>query len=112
MPGHSFSKAERLRKKPEFLAARQGGTRYFTKSFIIYIRPNDLGIRRLGISASSKVGKAVKRNRIKRLIREVFRLNKESFPPSVDIFIIAKRGINPEGYFEVEAELMGFLKKI
>lgn len=50
---------------------------------------------RLGIAASRKVGPAVQRNRIKRLIRESFRLNRELFPGNADIVIVVKRGVNP-----------------
>ncbi len=109
---YSFSKTERLRKKKEFLLVREEGKRFFTDSFILNIRSNGLGIRRLGISVSSKVGCAVKRNRIKRLIREHFRLNKDTFPPSADVLIIAKRGITVEGLSGVERELQGLLKKL
>jgi ribonuclease P protein component len=110
MSKYSFTKKERLQKNKEFLAARKEGRRYLTKNFILYIRPNGLEIIRLGISVSAKVGGAVKRNRIKRLLREFFRLNKEAFPHSSDIIISAKYNICLERYIEVEEELKGFLK--
>lgn len=106
----SFTKKERLQKNKEFLATRKEGSRHLTKNFILYIRPNGLEITRLGISVSTKVGSAVKRNRIKRLLREFFRLNKEIFPHSSDIIISAKYGVSLERYVEVEEELRGFLK--
>lgn len=105
MRPYSFSKAERLLKKKEFLEAKREGKRLYTNHLTIFIRPNAMGIRRLGLSVSGKVGGAVKRNRIKRLLREFFRLNKGCFPPSVDIFILVKPGFAPSGYSEVEAEI-------
>jgi ribonuclease P protein component len=51
---------------------------------MIYL-PNAESYNRLGISVHRKTGNAVRRNRIKRLIREVFRLNRGLFPPSCDI---------------------------
>ncbi|MFQ5586606.1 MAG: ribonuclease P protein component [Thermodesulfobacteriota bacterium] len=112
MSRHSFTKGERLRKSREFLLTRNEGKRFQTKSFILYILHNELNITRLGVSVSSKVGGAVRRNRIKRLLREFFRQNKELFPPSTDVMIVAKRGIALQGYGEVERELTDLLKSI
>ncbi|MFQ5329455.1 MAG: ribonuclease P protein component [Thermodesulfobacteriota bacterium] len=105
MTGHSFTKEERLRKGREFILTRNEGRRLKTKSFILYVRRNGLEVTRLGLAVSSKVGGAVRRNRIKRLLREVFRQNKRLFPPSTDVMIIAKRGMTLNGYDEVEGEL-------
>ncbi|HKK52704.1 MAG TPA: ribonuclease P protein component, partial [Myxococcota bacterium] len=49
------------------------------------------GSRRLGITASRKVGDAVRRNRFKRRVREWFRRNREELPPSLDLVVIARR---------------------
>jgi len=105
MVGHSFTKEERLRKSREFILTRNEGRRFKTKSFILYVRHNGLEVTRLGLSVSSKVGGAVRRNRIKRLLREVFRQNKSLFPPSADVMIIAKRGMTLNCFDEVEGEL-------
>ena len=53
---------------------------------------NSLGRRRLGISAGRKAGNACARNRIKRRLREYFRLNREKMPPETDMVFIARTG--------------------
>ena len=48
----------------------------------------------MGIAAGRKVGSAVWRNRIKRLIREAFRLERSEYPDSADIVVVVKRGLD------------------
>lgn len=110
MRQHSFTRAERILKAKDFAVVRKQGKRLPGKGFIIFINANNLGLRRLGLAVGSKVGGAVKRNRIKRLLREFFRLNKEAFPMSADIFISVKPGFSPGGYGELEKEFqdLGF----
>ncbi len=59
----------------------------------------------MGLVVGRKVGGAVSRNRIKRLIREFFRLNKEKIPESSDLIVLAKKDIRIKGYREVFDEL-------
>ena len=65
--------------------------------------PND--VKRLGITVTKKVGNAVVRNRLKRLIREFFRRNKVLFPAGYDVVVMAKKNIPPLTYQETEREL-------
>ncbi|MEK6598716.1 MAG: ribonuclease P protein component [Deltaproteobacteria bacterium] len=104
---YSFTKAERILKNKDFISVRKQGKRLASKGLVLFLKTNNLGIRRLGLAVSSKVGGAVKRNRIKRLLRELFRLNKDAFPPATDIFISVKQGFNPGCYRDVEKELQG-----
>lgn len=69
------------------------------------LRKNNKDARRLGLVVGRKVGGAVSRNRIKRLIREFFRLNKEKIPESSDLIVLAKKDIRIKGYREVFDEL-------
>jgi len=101
----SFTKEERLLKPEEFARVRKTGKRLSTKSFTFYLLPNDLAIKRLGLAVSSRVGGAVKRNRVKRLLREFFRLNKALFPESTDILVTVKTLEQIKGLADVEAEL-------
>lgn len=57
---------------------------------VLYARKNRTGINRVGITVSKKLGKAVIRNRVRRRIREAYRLNEEKFLPGWDIVIVAR----------------------
>ncbi|MFH1090059.1 MAG: ribonuclease P protein component [Pseudomonadota bacterium] len=89
---YGLAKSGRLRKRKDFLAAsRQAGVRLETRSFLVLLRPNNLPQSRLGVTVSKKIGKAVVRNRIKRRLREFFRLNRPRLPEGYDYLIIARK---------------------
>ncbi len=60
---------------------------------VLYIAENDCGYRRLGVSVGRACGKAVVRNRLKRLLREAFRQSQESIPDGFDYLLM----ISPKG---------------
>jgi len=57
---------------------------------VLYARPNRLGVNRVGITVSKKLGHAVVRNRVRRRLREVYRLHEERFLPGWDIVVVAR----------------------
>ena len=57
---------------------------------VLYARPNRLNTNRVGITSSKKLGHAVVRNRVRRRLREVYRLNEELFAPGWDIVVVAR----------------------
>lgn len=101
---YSFSKYERLRKRPEFIALSQAGKSFHTAHFIIVWCDVATCHARIGITVSRKVGKAVVRNHIKRLIREYFRLNKINFKKA-EYNIIAKKGAERLLFQDIHLEL-------
>jgi len=104
----SFPKTERLLKRKDFVSANQGGKRFFTKHFLIILSRNGLGITRLGVTVSKNTGNSVTRNKIKRLIREYYRLHKAHFPPGYDVVISARKGAGELNYWKTKEELDGF----
>lgn len=77
--GEGFPKDARLRNSAEFRVVYASGKRYDGRLFSAFVRPNETGRHRLGITASRKVSRrAVDRNRLKRLLRETFRLSAET----------------------------------
>jgi len=106
MTQFGFRKAERLLKRKEFLAvSRDARGRFETGNFLILLRPNQLPQTRLGVTVTKKVGPAVTRNRIKRQVREFFRLNKEALPPGQDVLVIAHRSAAGLDHHLVQEEL-------
>lgn len=100
----SLAKSERLLKSQDFATVRKDGKRFHTRSFTVFIQPNALGKRRLGLSVSARVADSPGRNRIKRLLREFFRLSKDAFPDFSDILISVKTVDNIKGYRDLEEE--------
>ena len=90
---YSFTKADRILKRHEFLALAKSGRRIQNENFIAVFAPGRHDRSRLGVTVTKKVGQAVKRNRIKRLVREFFRLNRQIISGAWDINIIAKNQI-------------------
>ncbi len=106
---HTFGKHERLRRRKDFELTFRHGSRRHTKNFTIILRPNALQFSRLGVTVGKKVGNAVKRNRVKRCLREFFRLHKHKLPPSHDLVIIAKKDAATLAYHDVREELAAVL---
>jgi ribonuclease P protein component len=84
-----FGKAARLRRRREFLAVKERGTRLHAGDYVILAAPNERGRARIGLTVSSKVGGAVVRNRVKRWLRESFRAIAGELP-AVDLVVIAR----------------------
>jgi ribonuclease P protein component len=105
----SFRRYERLRRRKDYELAFRHGSRRHTQNFTIILRPNSLKFSRLGVTVGKKVGNAVKRNRVKRCLREFFRLHKHKLPPSNDLVIIAKKDAATLAYNDVREELAAVL---
>ncbi len=89
---YAFKKNERLRRRSEFSALFKSGKRIHSEYLTVILSTNTSDVRRLGLVIGKKVRKeAVRRNRMKRLLREFFRLNKHRLSASQDILIVARK---------------------
>ena len=96
---------ERLKKSWEFQRSYSKGKKYWDTYFVIYVvRTKNLQTR-LGITVSKKVGKSVIRNRMKRLIREAFRLLKPKLLPHYDIVVVGRKAASGLSAQQVEVSL-------
>jgi ribonuclease P protein component len=103
-----FTKKERINLPQDFRRVMKSRRRVTSKNFILFIQENRNVFHRLGIVVKKEVGPATFRNRIKRYIREFFRLHKHRIEGSFDIVLLVKKGCLINRYKEVEEELRGF----
>ena len=106
--------SESLKKNRDFQKVYSNGRSFANRYLVMYILENGSSGNRLGISVSKKVGNSVVRHRIKRLIKESYRLNEDSFLSGYDIVVIARVTANKISYFEMESALLhlGRLQKL
>lgn len=105
MKPFSFGKADRIRTQAEYRFLSKNGARFRTPVFILIYRSGAFPHRRLGLTVSKKVGNAVTRNRIKRSVREHFRLNRSALPAGLDINIIARQPAGKIGAAAIRSHL-------
>ena len=91
--------------------SREARARIDTPGFRILTRPNGLHQARLGVTVTKKVGSAAIRNRIKRHVREFFRLHKHLLPTGRDYLVIAHRRAAESDHYLVHKELMVLLHR-
>lgn len=103
-----FGRESRLLKRREFSETLLKGRRFRGEMLEFTYLPNGGRISRLGLTVTRKTGKAARRNRIKRLLREAFRLNRSHLTESVDLVIRVNPKNPPVKYSEVEAEFLRF----
>jgi ribonuclease P protein component len=109
MKSFPFPKEIRILKHSDFIRRSKTDRKMAFPHFLVIIKPNHLGRTRLGLTVGKKAGGAVRRNRIKRLLREFFRRFNNKLPPSQDIIIIALKGSDPLTYQKVVEELTPLL---
>ena len=106
MARNTFRKADRLLTSREFSDAVRSGTAHRTRELTVHIRPNGLGRPRLGVSVGRRFSKrAPERSRMKRLVRESFRLNRERLPQA-DIVVVPRSDCGLDSLSQVTRALL------
>ena len=104
--GATLPKAARLRTDREYRDVVHKGERTSTPHFTVYRDDRASGHAMIGVSVGKRVGNAVARNRLKRLVREVCRLNADAFPAGSRTAIVARKAWDGPGLSDVSGELL------
>ena len=105
LPDQGLPRLIRLRKRADFLRLERTGRRRAGTRFVVLTQAREDGVSRIGITASRRVGGAVVRNRVKRLVREFFRRHRYRIDPAQDVVVIARPTAATATYAEVRREL-------
>ncbi len=108
---YRFPATHRLHGPAAFDAVYNARVRHARGPLMMYALPNTTGHPRLGLSVSRKVGTAVRRNRIKRLLREAFRLTQHDFLLGYDLVVVV-RAHDPMILAEYQKLLMALMLKV
>jgi ribonuclease P protein component len=97
---------EGLKKNIDFGKVYRKGKSRANRQLVLYILSNGTDKNRLGISVSKKVGNSVVRHRVKRLIKEAYRLNESAFARGYDLVFIARTDAAGKTYEEIEKSVL------
>lgn len=125
MRPQGFPASLRIKQRREFLRVQRGGRKHHVRHFMVFASPRPAPAdttpsestpseplpTRLGITVTRKVGDAVTRNRIKRLVREVFRQNRQRLPSGLDIVWVAKQQASAASFADVLADFEALVRR-
>ena len=114
MDSATLPRSARLLRRGDFVRVQNAGRRVHTAHFVLLVLPRGAPSKtqapaeprlRVGVTVGKRVGGAVRRNRVKRLLREVYRRNKGLFPTDCDVVCVARPGAERLDYDAVKAEI-------
>lgn len=115
MKKHGFYKYEHIRKNEGFKAVYKEGKTHRDTYFVLYTRAveehDSQPFAKIGFTISKKIGNAAVRNRIRRMLREVYRLNKNRVTKSIDIVIVARTDAKGVDYKTLSKSITGLFIK-
>ncbi len=92
MPSFRITRCQRIRSGSDFERVYDGQQRAGDGALLVFALPNSLPHNRFGLSVSRKHGGAVRRGRLKRLLREAYRLSQHDLPVGLDLVLIPRQG--------------------
>lgn len=101
-----------LKKNYEFRRLYSRGKSAVTPFLVVYARRSRRSGNRVGFTVSNKLGKAVTRNRIRRRLREIYRLHETEFLPGLELVAVARARAVTASYGQLEAAFLSACKKL
>ena len=102
---YTLSREERLHYGRDFRRCLTAGARAQGGSIVVHLAANPLGLTRVGVRISRRSGNAVRRNRIRRMVREAFRLTKHELPRGFDMVVMPRVPWNEPGLEALKKDL-------
>ena len=110
MSRYTLKKNEIIRNRKDFERIFKSGTRYSSVHLTLIVHPSS--IKKAAFLPQKRLKNAVLRNRIKRLLREVYRKNKEHLNETKELIFIGRKNVSELGFFELEKEVLTLFRKI
>ena len=107
-----FPRSSRLTARRQFVEVYQQGRKARRPSFALFALANDVGYCRLGLTVTRRTGNAVARNRIKRVLRDVFRRHHDTLPGAMDLVVNGYRSILSRSAASLEREFVGAVAEL
>ena len=107
-----MKRAVTLKENYEFRRLYQKGASSVSGCMVVYCRRNKLGHNRLGVTVSVKLGHAVVRNRARRRLREVYRLNSGALKQGYDMILVARGKTLSAGWRELNDTFLRLCRKL
>lgn len=107
-----FPKALRLLQRREFLEVQEGGQKLPSDCLLALVKRNSRAHSRVGLTVSSKVGNAVVRARLRRVLRELFRKHRGQWPPGLDVVLVVRSSAKEASFAQVSRAFDGVTRKL
>jgi ribonuclease P protein component len=111
LTSQAFPKTFRLLHRSEFRRVYDEGQRRSASLCTVFFRPNGLPHSRLGITTPARLGNAVQRNRLRRRVREVFRLNRANLPGGWDLLVNPRQAVGKVPFATLQKEILRLFPK-